>query len=62
MMRLLASLALFLIAGLAAPPAAICEEKPPAVATSPESQEAKALLMRMADFLGNAKEIGRAHV
>ena len=55
MMRLLASLALFLIAGLAAPPAAICEEKPPAVATSPESQEAKALLMRMADFLGNAK-------
>src|SRR5271169_3445414 len=55
MMRLLASLALFLFAGLALPSAAISEEKPPAVATSPESQDAKALLMRMADFLGKAQ-------
>ena len=55
MIRLLALLALFLIAGLALPSAAISEEKPPVAATSPESQDAKALLMRMADFLGNAK-------
>jgi hypothetical protein len=55
MIRLLASLALFLFAGLALPSAAISEEKPPAVASSPESQDAKAVLMRMADFLGQAK-------
>jgi hypothetical protein len=55
MIRLLASLALFLIAGLALPPAAISDEKPPAVASSPESQDAKALLMRMAEFLAKTK-------
>jgi hypothetical protein len=55
MTRLLASLALFLIAGLALPSAAISEEKPPVVASSPEAQDAKALLMRMADFLGKAQ-------
>ena len=55
MMRLLASLSLFLIAGLALPSAAISEEKPPAVASSPESQDAKALLMRMADLLGKTQ-------
>jgi hypothetical protein len=54
-MRLLALLSLFLIAGLALPSAAISEEKPPVAATSPESQDAKALLIRMADFLGQAK-------
>jgi hypothetical protein len=55
MTRLLASLALFLIAGLALPSAAISEEKPPAVASSPESTEAKALLMRMADLLAKTQ-------
>jgi len=55
MMRLLASLSLFLIAGLALPPAALSEEKPPVAATSPESQDAKALLMRMADLLGKTQ-------
>jgi hypothetical protein len=55
MMRLLALLALFLIAGLALPSAAISEEKPPAAVSSPDSTEAKALLMRMADFLGKTK-------
>ena len=55
MMRLLASLSLFLIAGLALPSAAISDEKPPAVASSPESQDAKALLMRMAEFLAKTK-------
>ena len=55
MIRLLASLALFLFAGLALPSAAISEEKPPVAATSPESQDAKALLMRMADVLANTK-------
>jgi hypothetical protein len=37
------------------PPAAISEEKPPVAATSPESQDAKALLMRMADLLAGTK-------
>jgi hypothetical protein len=55
MMRLLASLSLFLIAGLTLPSAAISEEKPPVAATSPESQDAKALLMRMADVLGKTQ-------
>src|SRR5277367_6587726 len=55
MIRLLASLALFLIAGLALPSAAISEEKPPVAATSPESQDAKALLMRMADLLAKTQ-------
>jgi len=55
MMRLLASLSLFLIAGLALPSAAISEEKPPVAATSPEPTEAKALLIKMADFLGKAQ-------
>jgi hypothetical protein len=64
MMRLLASLSLFLIAGLALPSAAISEEKPPVAATapespamssSPESQDAKALLMRMADVLAKTQ-------
>jgi hypothetical protein len=55
MMRLLASLSLFLIAGLALPPAAISEEKPPVAAASPESQDAKALLMRMADVLAKTQ-------
>jgi hypothetical protein len=55
MMRLLASLSLFLIAGLALPSAAISEEKPPVAATSPASQDAKALLMRMADLLGKTQ-------
>ena len=55
MMRVLPSLALFLIAGLALPSAAIPEENPPAVASSPESQDAKALLMRMADLLAKTK-------
>ena len=55
MIRLLASLALFFIAGLALPPAAICDEKPPVAATSPEAPDAKALLMRMAEFLGKAQ-------
>jgi hypothetical protein len=55
MMRLLASLALFLIAGLALAPTGISAEKPPAAAPSPDSTEAKALLMRMADVLAKAK-------
>jgi hypothetical protein len=55
MTRQLAGLVVVLVAGLALPPAAISEEKPPAVASSPESQDAKALLMRMADFLGKAQ-------
>ena len=55
MMQLLASLSLFLIAGLALPSAAISDEKPPAAASSPESQDARALLMRMADLLGKTQ-------
>jgi len=55
MMRLLASLSLFLIAALALPSAAISEEKQPVAATSPESQDAKALLMRMADLLAKTQ-------
>jgi hypothetical protein len=55
MMRLLASLSLFLIAGLALPSAASSEEKPPVAATSPESEDAKALLMRMADVLAKTQ-------
>jgi hypothetical protein len=55
MMRLLASLALFLIAGLALPPAAISDEKPPAAVSSPNSTEAKALLMRMAELLAKTQ-------
>ena len=57
MMRLLASLSLFLIAGLALPSAAISEEKPPVAASSPTSQDAKAMLMRMADLLAKTKAL-----
>jgi len=54
MTRRLASLALFLIAGLSLPPAAVGAETtpPPASATAPAEPDANALLMRMADFLG----------
>jgi len=55
MLRYLPSLVIVLVAGLAGPPAALCDEKPTAAASSPESPDAKALLMRMADFLGEAK-------
>ena len=55
MMRYLASLVIVVIAGLAFPPVALCDEKVPVVAPSPDSQEAKALLMRMAEFLANTK-------
>jgi hypothetical protein len=55
MMRHLAGLVVVLVAGLALPPAAISAENPPAAATSPESQDAKALLMRMADLLAKTQ-------
>ena len=54
MMRSLASLVVVLLAGLSLPPAAICAENvpPPAAPTAPAEPDAKAVLMRMADFLG----------
>jgi hypothetical protein len=57
MTRRLASLALFLIAGLTLAPAAICAENTPALAspTAPGEPDAKALLLRMADFLGKTQ-------
>ncbi|HEY6335993.1 MAG TPA: DUF2092 domain-containing protein, partial [Alphaproteobacteria bacterium] len=57
MMRSVASLVVVLLAGLALPPAAVCAESTPApaAATAPAEPEAKALLMRMADFLGKTK-------
>jgi len=57
MMRSLSSLVVVLLAGLSLPPAAICAENapPPAAPTAPAEPDAKAVLMRMADFLGKAR-------
>ena len=57
MMRFVATLVVALSVGLTLPPAAIRAENTPAPAsaTAPAEPDAKALLLRMADFLGKTK-------
>jgi hypothetical protein len=57
MMRFVAFLVVVLLAGVTLPPAAIRAEStpPPVSATAPVEPDAKALLLRMAEFLGKTK-------